>query len=410
MPKKLSQANSIFAYVGKRPKKNNKPVLFCLLNILAGGSCTSCSVNTQALRLPDIFFNPEQITYPVKKDAREMSLEVESGLVEALVKRLEELCPVQYSNTLEDDVQVFAAEKQDIVSNKSDSQVGHFWHQGESLPLAKKLAQDALQISLSTDSAERTTVLCVALRNSEQKVEKLAFHNHQCQITQHARKCARELGYNVIQQGQSHAEVQLLQFVSSKKRPGTGYTHLISMGCNRLHCQEYDKLLSILISKDYRRLTACVDYVLNRRILTTLHYADFDDQLRKRTIQTSSEYQISESSKKRRRRSAGSETNPPEDNMVHGANRQLADRSVLISEVADHNDVVYGESSVSNKTYDNFYMPSRYLSWLCRKLSLSTIRIAKNNTRYINPEDKRRFADPDWESYEQSEDYYIICP
>lgn len=180
------------------------------------------------------------------------------------------------------------------------------------------------------------------------------------------------------------------------------------MGCNRLHCQECDKLMSSLISKDYRRLTACVDYISNRRILTTLHYTDFDGQLRKRIIQTSSEYQISESGKKRRRRSVGSKTNPPEDNMVHNTNRELAGPSALLSEVADHNDVVYEESSVSNKTYDNFYMPSRYLSWLCRKLSLSTIRIAKNNTRYINPEDKRKFAHPDWESYEQSEDYYIV--
>lgn len=201
--------------MGKRLKKNKRHALFCLLNILAGGLCTSCSVNTQALRLPDIFFNPEQITYPVKKDVQEISLEVETGLVEALVKRLEELCPEQYPNTLlEDDVQVFAAEKQEVVSIKRNSQIGHFWHQDESLPSAKKLAQDALHISLSTDSAERTTILCVALRNSDQKVEKLAFHNHQCQITQHARKCARELGYNVIQQGHKDSHMQKYSFFS----------------------------------------------------------------------------------------------------------------------------------------------------------------------------------------------------
>lgn len=136
--------------------------------------------------------------------------------------------------------------------------------------LRRSLAQDALQIAASDHSGlEHTTILCVALMNSKQRIKKFAFHNHgqytkwrkaEAEDPSFKEKRAYELGYHIIQSEVSHAEGQFLQFLYQRCKSNPGYyTHIIGMGRSRRHCLECDALLKLVLGQSYKRLTAIIN-------------------------------------------------------------------------------------------------------------------------------------------------------
>ncbi|MEO1300867.1 MAG: hypothetical protein AAFU83_01260 [Bacteroidota bacterium] len=130
----------------------------------------------------------------------------------------------------------------------------------------KDLAQDALQIAASTQgSLEYTTILCVALMNSKQRVKKFAFHNGttgdwrkpDAENANSKESMAHELGYHLIQSQQSHAEGQFLQFLYQRCKQNPGYyTYIVGIGCSRRHCFECDFLLQLILGESYRKITS----------------------------------------------------------------------------------------------------------------------------------------------------------
>ncbi|MEO1301220.1 MAG: hypothetical protein AAFU83_03170, partial [Bacteroidota bacterium] len=138
------------------------------------------------------------------------------------------------------------------------NRLNHFWKQDEVVPSAEKLTRDAVSIAHHSKDSEHCTILCTALRNKEGYVERFVFHNGLGVMGPSIRKEAAKLGYDIIKTRQSHAELGLLQFLSANSGPRNdpSYTHLVAMGCNRLHCIECDYLLGKLIAKAYHSVTA----------------------------------------------------------------------------------------------------------------------------------------------------------
>ncbi|MCG8340629.1 MAG: hypothetical protein MI674_05175 [Cytophagales bacterium] len=128
--------------------------------------------------------------------------------------------------------------------------------------LPATLASDAVAIHSVLEEDSRsygaTTILCVALLqkedndNGKDSIKKFAFSNSQL-MGPNLRDKANQLGYHIIHAQQSHAEGVLLQFL--QERP-LGYTHLVSMGCSRLHCVECDVLLKLILGQGYTKITA----------------------------------------------------------------------------------------------------------------------------------------------------------
>ena len=95
----------------------------------------------------------------------------------------------------------------------------------QSNKLRVQLSNDAFDI-VSSESNSRTqdstVCFCVALRDKDGYVKKFSFHNGTNVMSPAMRTKAHELGYDVIQAEQSHAEGQFLQFLlhRHRKRPG----------------------------------------------------------------------------------------------------------------------------------------------------------------------------------------------
>ncbi|MEO1300870.1 MAG: hypothetical protein AAFU83_01275, partial [Bacteroidota bacterium] len=130
------------------------------------------------------------------------------------------------------------------------------------VPTPQDLAKDALQISESIEgSTDHTTILCVALRNSKQRIKKFVFHNGGEKELRSGNlvKKAHTLGYHFIQSQQSHAEGQFIQFLYQRWRQHPGYyTHIVGMGCSRKHCPECGFLLQLILGNEYREITAVI--------------------------------------------------------------------------------------------------------------------------------------------------------
>jgi hypothetical protein len=128
--------------------------------------------------------------------------------------------------------------------------------------LCCQLTKDAFLISESgiADRPGSTTCLCVALRDKKGYIKKFIFHNGESLLGPNMRNKAHELGYDVIQTQQSHAEGQLIQFLLDRhqRRPGW-YTHIMGMGCSRCHCVECNALLELFLGKDYDKFTASIN-------------------------------------------------------------------------------------------------------------------------------------------------------
>ena len=121
------------------------------------------------------------------------------------------------------------------------------------------LAKDTKLIERAAISQGHLTIFCVALRDKYGNIKKFAFSNSTL-MPQRCREQAESLGYAVIKARQSHAEGQFLQFLYQRKVQHLHlYTHLVGMGCSRLHCPECDALFNRCFGENYKELTAAID-------------------------------------------------------------------------------------------------------------------------------------------------------
>ena len=107
----------------------------------------------------------------------------------------------------------------------------------------EKLAKDATEIwnaIPNEKSRKNATVICAALRDTDGFVRLFTVWNKNSVLCPAAREKAYKLGYHVIRAQQSHAEGQLLQFLSKR---ADVYTHLVAMGCDKDHCIECDWMM-----------------------------------------------------------------------------------------------------------------------------------------------------------------------
>ncbi len=114
-----------------------------------------------------------------------------------------------------------------------------------------QLSSNAFDIVGSEPNAQTqksTVCLCIALRDKHGYIKRFVFHNGANLMSPAMRKKAQELGYDVIQAEQSHAELQFIQFLIRREevRPGL-YTHIMGMGCSRCYCAECDHVLKGLL-------------------------------------------------------------------------------------------------------------------------------------------------------------------
>lgn len=123
------------------------------------------------------------------------------------------------------------------------------------------LATHALEIHKTHgDRAQQgATIICFALMGTQGDsiyIKKFVTSNREL-LNKMARNKAYELGYKVIRTQLSHAEGGMLQYL--QEREPIHYTHLVGMGCSRLHCKECDVILKLALGTNYLTLTAAID-------------------------------------------------------------------------------------------------------------------------------------------------------
>lgn len=201
----------------------------------------------------------------------------------------------------------------------------------------KEVGLDELRLQLSSNAFDivgsepndqtrkSTTCLCVALRDEHKYVKKFVFHNGAHVMSPAMRKKAHQLGYDVIQAQQSHAEGQLIQFLISRdqKRPDW-YTHILGVGCSRSYCAECGVLFRGCLGVNCHRFIASVD-------------AKQKGDNGPRLGQTSA---ISESRNSQ-------EAERTDDRVAY---------TQRITQTIDY-EVVKGEKAFDDAIYDNFYLP-----------------------------------------------------
>ena len=124
--------------------------------------------------------------------------------------------------------------------------------------LCVKLARDALEIAnthTSHRTRESTTCLCVVLSNKEGNTQKLIFHSGE-RLPASIKGKAGKLSYS-LNSYKGHSEAQLMNFLLDDTIPKQ-YTHILGIGCSRLHCKECDSLLKLGLRKNYHEFTAAM--------------------------------------------------------------------------------------------------------------------------------------------------------
>ena len=124
--------------------------------------------------------------------------------------------------------------------------------------LRVKLARDALHIAnthTNHRTRESTTCLCVVLRTKEENMRKLMLHSGK-RVAPSIKNKASELGYMPISY-KGHSEAQFINFLLDCTDT-TQYTHILGMGCSRLHCRECNSLLKLGFGKGYDQFTAAM--------------------------------------------------------------------------------------------------------------------------------------------------------
>jgi hypothetical protein len=140
--------------------------------------------------------------------------------------------------------------------------------------LCIKLANDALDIASQHPSVytrDAMTCFCVVLIDKHRHAKKFVFHNQKDSLPEAISDRAEELGYDIINAEQAHAEGEFMQFLLRQKQEAPNrYTHILGMGCSRLHCSECDLLFKILLGQDYHNFTASMCVVAKSKNLPTV--------------------------------------------------------------------------------------------------------------------------------------------
>jgi hypothetical protein len=138
------------------------------------------------------------------------------------------------------------------------------YYANNAIALPTQLSLDA-RVILEAEPNERsknsTAIFCVVLRDKYGFLKKFVFHNGKEAMSGPVRAKAHELGYDIIQAEQSHAEGQFLQFLYKRNAERHGhYTHIVGMGCSKKHCGECDSLLALFLGPNYHDITASVSH------------------------------------------------------------------------------------------------------------------------------------------------------
>jgi len=206
--------------------------------------------------------------------------------------------------------------------------------------LCSQLTSDAFLISESgiTDRPGSTTCLCVALRDKFGYIKKFVFHNGENLLAPSIRAKACELGYDVIQAEQSHAEGQFIQFLLDRhrKRPGW-YTHILGIGCSRSHCAECNALLKLYLGGCYNEFTSSVNTRNNKK-----EYIEEDspDTITTRVCEVS-------------------------------ATTSDTGKLILNKRIERTGTVVYGQNTIDERSFEKFYLPLSLKDSMQEKLDAS---------------------------------------
>jgi hypothetical protein len=225
--------------------------------------------------------------------------------------------------------------------------------------LRLQLSSDAFDIvgSEPNDQTKKsTTCLCVALRDEHKYVKKFVFHNEAHVMSPAMRKKAYELGYDVTQAEQSHAELQFTQFLIRREqvRPGL-YTHIMGMGCSRRYCAECDHLLKGIVSDEYLGVASSVD-----------HEKSNSAGPRPGFISATS-------------------------NPIHSDEADSSDAVKFTQTIAQEieYEVVKGKKAVDDASYDNYYLPENLQEEIRRRTGLN---LDFSNERFNKKKSNRKRA------------------
>ena len=145
----------------------------------------------------------------------------------------------------------------------------------------RRLAEDARLIFAAIEEqayASHNTLLCVALKNRDDRIKKFMFANTGIPARK-LRQAADDLSYHSYRTDASHAAgafIQKLWKGSAENEEALDrrhYTHLVGMGCSRPHCQECDAVLKRVLGGDYYWVTAAAsgDDILVRQDAVDRH-------------------------------------------------------------------------------------------------------------------------------------------
>jgi hypothetical protein len=223
------------------------------------------------------------------------------------------------------------------------------------------LAMEAKEILEAEDNSvtrDKTAVFCVALRNKQSYCKKFAFHSGEKAMGPNMFRTAENLGYDVIQAEQSHAEGQFLQFL--RKRRGH-YTHIMGMGCSKKHCAECDCLMSFLLGEGYSTFTAAVNDGKGKGAKTSKREMVF---LKELTI-------LNEDKEEK-----------VNDKNIAAPNCEIYQARKLIF------NVVIDRDAIDKEIYDNYYLPEKLQEWIqsCAKKELvfSISRFTKKESEDVD--------------------------
>lgn len=103
---------------------------------------------------------------------------------------------------------------------------------------------------ISKQAATANVILCVALRSKKGKIKKFAFSSGKL-MPLDARKEAERRKYHVIKAVDSHAEVQLIQFLHARNGY---YNQMVGMGCSKGYCNKCHQIFKWVFGPDYHNL------------------------------------------------------------------------------------------------------------------------------------------------------------
>jgi hypothetical protein len=106
-------------------------------------------------------------------------------------------------------------------------------------------------------ATDKTTCLCVMLRDKSKRIKQLVFHNLEKYLPSAMHNTAVEMGIGMRGNERMHAEASFLEFLLYRaNNEEHAYTHVLGMGCSKKHCLECDALLKLFLGSNYKMITS----------------------------------------------------------------------------------------------------------------------------------------------------------